>query len=164
MSQLHDFLCWRYYFEIFNWLQFSPCALMAHHFRVWHNGSSWGMSCCPVIKYMDKEPHFSLCMCPGRARALGGDLEQWPPSCICTEPQSPPRFSNGPCAPHPPENLSLWVPYFHPSQGALVPHADSSGLLCLFPDRWPCCHSRRDLGGFLCVQLGASWSARTTNY
>lgn len=35
MVQLHAFLCWRCYFEIFNWLQVSPCALMAYNFSVW---------------------------------------------------------------------------------------------------------------------------------
>lgn len=49
----------------------------------------------PVIKHMDKEPLLSLHMCPGRARTLRGDLQQWPPPCIYTEPQSPPRFLNG---------------------------------------------------------------------
>lgn len=162
MSQLHAFLRWRCFFEIFYWLQFSPCAFMAHNFCVWYDGSRWGMSCCKVIKHMEREPPFSLHMCPGRARALGGDSRQWPPSCICTEPQSPPGFSNGHQI-----HQRTWASECPVStQVKVLPSLTLTHLD--FPvfslGMWPCCHPRKNHGGFLCVQLGASWSARTATY
>lgn len=144
MLQLHSCLCWRLF-----WRRLTSCIFLlssstSFSWLMWREQLE--MTHCQVIKHMEKEPPLSLHVCPHKARAFGGDLQNWPSSRNCTESQTLPIFPNLV------ESLSLWVPYSHPNQGGLIPHADPFGLLCLSPDKWPCSHPRRDHGGFLCVQ------------